>query len=99
MASLQTITYWAKGQSKKEKTKLKEVERPGFGPGATDIWLSVPIRIPEYAVSIDNCHNISVDYKIKVCIYLCACAFVCVCVCACVAVVFKVWGMYGFVLE
>uniref|UniRef100_A0A0P4W0C0 Arrestin C-terminal-like domain-containing protein n=1 Tax=Scylla olivacea TaxID=85551 RepID=A0A0P4W0C0_SCYOL len=63
---LQTITFYAKGNTKKQKNLLKEVHKPGFGAGGTDVWLSVPIRVPEYAVSIDHCHNISVEYKIRV---------------------------------
>ncbi|KAG0724717.1 Arrestin domain-containing protein 3 [Chionoecetes opilio] len=62
----QTITFHASGSSKNVKTKLQEVKRPGMSEGATDVWLSVPIHIPDYAVSLDHCNIITVEYKIKV---------------------------------
>lgn len=65
------MTYQAKGSSKTKKETIQEITRPGFGEGGTDVWLSVPIRVPDYAVSLEHCTIISIDYTIKVshCVY------------------------------
>nr|XP_045625949.1 arrestin domain-containing protein 17-like isoform X1 [Procambarus clarkii] len=62
----ETITYKINEATKIKREILQRVRRPGILTGETDIWLSVPIHIPDSAVCLQYCSIMTALYAVKI---------------------------------
>nr|XP_053633733.1 arrestin domain-containing protein 17-like [Cherax quadricarinatus] len=62
----ETVKYKIKENTKVKKERLQRVERPGILSGQTDIWLSVPIHIPDSAVCLQYCSIMTAIYDVTI---------------------------------
>ncbi|XP_042880585.1 arrestin domain-containing protein 3-like [Penaeus japonicus] len=75
---IQTIKYKVENDSHQEIETIQRLGRPGILAGDTDVWLSVPLRIPEMAACLQYCNIMKAKYEVEItfCMGFCSDAMV-----------------------